>query len=74
VGESRGDNPYKDLHFKVYHDEGVEEISVDYENAEPGWNKLGTYYLSPDTSKVVLTNLSTGRIVIGDAVKWVLQK
>jgi hypothetical protein len=63
-----------DLHFRVYHDEGVEEITVDWQNAEPGWNKLGTYYLSPDTVKVSLTNQSQGRIVIGDAVKWVLQK
>ena len=72
--ESRRDDTYRDMHFKVFHDEGVEEIAVDYGNAEPGWNKLGTYYLSPDTAKVVLTNLSSGRIVIGDAIKWVLQK
>jgi hypothetical protein len=72
-GQNR-DNVYMDLHFRVYHDEGVEEITVDWQNAEPGWNKLGTYYLSPDTVKVSLTNQSQGRIVIGDAVKWVLQK
>lgn len=70
--ERAGD--YKDLHFKIYHDQGVEEITVDYGNADPGWNKLGTYYMSSDTAKVVLTNQSSGRIVIGDAVKWVLQK
>jgi hypothetical protein len=69
----QGDSPYKDMHFLIYHDEGVEEITLDYENAEGGWNNLGRYYLSPDSVKVELTNLSTGRIVIGDAVKWVLQ-
>jgi hypothetical protein len=68
------DNTYQDLHFRVFHDEGVEEITVDYQNTEPGWNKLGTYYLSPDTVKVSLSNQSQGRIVIGDAVKWVMQK
>jgi hypothetical protein len=73
-GQPNRDNPYKDFHFKVYHDDGVEEVTLDYENAEPGWNKLGTYYLSPDTVKVELTNKSEGRVIIGDAVKWVIQR
>lgn len=68
---ARQDNPYKDMHYKIYHDEGVEEITVDFENAEGGWNKLGQYYLSPDSAKVELTNKSEGRIVLGDAIKWV---
>jgi hypothetical protein len=74
MGQQQADSPYKDFHYKIYHDEGVEEITLDYENAEPGWNKLGTYYLSPDTVKVMLTNLSAGRAVIGDAIKWVKQQ
>ncbi|MCX6255947.1 MAG: hypothetical protein NTV31_15955, partial [Bacteroidia bacterium] len=73
MGDQQGDSPYKDMHYKIYHDEGVEEITLDYENAEGGWNNLGRYYLSPDTAKVVLTNQSAGRIVIGDAIKWVKQ-
>ena len=52
----------------------MEDIAFDYENAESGWNKLGTYYLKADTAKVVLSNLSGGRVVIADAVKWVKQK
>ncbi|MCK7542089.1 MAG: hypothetical protein MZV63_70015 [Marinilabiliales bacterium] len=24
----------KDMHYKIYHDEGVEEITLDYENAD----------------------------------------
>ena len=71
--EPQGNSPYQDMHFKIYHDEGVEEITVDYENAESGWNNLGRYYLSPDTAKVELTNFSAGRVVLGDAVKWVIQ-
>lgn len=69
--DERGDNVYKDMHYKIYHDEGVEEITVDYENAEAGWNMLGRYYLTTDTVKVELTNQSSGRMVIGDAIKWV---
>jgi hypothetical protein len=74
VQQRQADSPYKDFHFKIYHDEGVEEITLDYENAEPEWNKLGTYYLSADTAKVVLSNLTSGRVVLGDAIKWEKQK
>jgi hypothetical protein len=68
-----GDSPYKDMHYKVYHDEGVDDISVDFAQADGGWNNLGRFYLSKDSAKVVLTNKSSGRIVIGDAVRWVKQ-
>jgi hypothetical protein len=73
VDEQEGDSRYKDMHYKVYHDEGVDDITIDFEHAEGGWNNLGRFYLSKDTAKVVLTNKSSGRIVIGDAVKWVKQ-
>jgi NADH:ubiquinone oxidoreductase subunit K len=71
---SENNDPYKDLHYKVYHDDGVEDVTVDWKTAEPEWNKIGTFYLSPDTVKVTLSNQSQGPLVIGDAVKWVLQK
>jgi hypothetical protein len=72
AGEDRksGASPCKDFHFKIYHDEGMDEITLEYENAEDGWNNLGRYYLSPDTAKVVMTNQSIGSYVIGDAIKW----
>jgi hypothetical protein len=75
-GGARGQfsTPYKEFHFHVYYDHGIEDIAFDYENAENGWNKLGTYYLKADSAKVVLSNLSGGRVVIADAVKWVRQK
>jgi hypothetical protein len=66
--------PYKEFHFNIYYDGGVEDVPFDYVNAENGWNKLGTYYLKADTAKVVLSNLSGGRVVIADAIKWVKQK
>ena len=78
-GQNRGENQqeesdYKDLHYKIYREKGFEEITLDYENAEIGWNMLGRYYLKADTAKVVLTNKSAGRIVIGDAIRWVKEK
>jgi hypothetical protein len=69
--ESRQESLSKDVHYKIYHDEGVEEITVDFENAEAGWNNMGRYYISSDSAKVELTNQSAGRIVLGDAIKWV---
>ncbi|HEX2969676.1 MAG TPA: hypothetical protein VHO46_11305 [Bacteroidales bacterium] len=65
------DNQYRDQHYRVFHDQGIEEITIDYENAEAGWNNLGRYYISGDTAKVELTNESRGKVVIADAVKWV---
>lgn len=70
-GGRQAESPYKDLHYKVHHDEGVDEIEIDFEGADPGWNILGRFYLSPDSAKVELTNQSTGRIVLGDAIRWV---
>jgi len=70
AGSSGGNFPYRDMHYKIYHDEGADEITVDFEHAEPGWNHLGRYYLSSDTAKVELSNQSSGRIVIGDAIRW----
>lgn len=69
--ENRGHSPSQDMHYKVYSDEGVEEITVDYDNAENGWNLLGKYRLTSDSARVVLTNQSTGRVVVGDAIRWV---
>lgn len=74
-GQGRqGEQVFKDMHYKVYHDEGMEDVTLDYENADGGWNNLGRFYLSADSAKVVLTNQSTGRMVIGDAIRWVRQE
>ncbi len=70
-GDNR--NAMQDLHFSVEHDDGSEEMIVDWENAENGWNHLGSYYLSPDTARVIMTNQSESRTVSGDAIKWVKQ-
>jgi hypothetical protein len=59
------------MHYKIYHDQGVDEITVDFENAEAGWNNMGRYYLSSDSAKVELSNQSSGRVVLGDAIRWV---
>ncbi len=60
-------------HFKVYHDEGIEETIMELQNREKGWNFMGTYFFSADTALVEMSNESDGRLVVADAIKWVKQ-
>jgi len=67
----QGSGPYRDHHYRISHDQGMEEITLDHEVLEEGWNLLGRYYISSDSATVELSNKSEGRLVTGDAVKWV---
>ncbi len=60
--------------YLIYHDDGTEEVIVEMETAERGWSLLGSFYFSEGNAKVELTNESPGRMIIADAVKWVLRK
>jgi len=60
-----------DSYYYVHHDDGVEEVKLDPDDAEIGWNLLGSYYVSSGTVKVELTNKSNGKVVVADAIKWV---
>ncbi|MBN1294132.1 MAG: hypothetical protein JXB48_20010 [Candidatus Latescibacteria bacterium] len=71
-----------DLNFLVYHDEGVDDVTLDITNTQKvwnninnytlkGWTYIGTYRLSKGTATVELTDKSTGPFVYADAVKWV---
>jgi len=62
------------LNFLVYHEDGVEDFSLDVQEAEEGWNFLGTYPLAAGPAHVELSDRSTGRLVVADAVKWVKRK
>lgn len=57
--------------YLIYHDDGVEDITLSDEELENGWNYLGTFYISPENAKVEMTNKSVGRMIFADAVKWV---
>lgn len=60
--------------YRVYHDDGVDDITLTDEELDSGWNYLGTYYISPENAKVELTNKSVGRIIFADAIKWVMKQ
>lgn len=63
-----------DYNFKIYHESGVEEINKSDQELENGWNYLGTYFITPETSKVELNNKSRGAYLFADAIKWVENK
>ena len=71
-GRRRGNrNKEVNYNYRVYHDDGMEEVEVTVSNSNEGWLYLGEYYYSEGTSKVELSDVSNNEYVIGDAVKWV---
>jgi len=75
-GHGHGDDDalVKDLNFTIRHDDGVEEVKLDNDGVQAGWNLLNTYYFSKGPAVVELSDKSKGRIVYADAVKWVEHK
>ena len=67
----RGNDIFGDFNYRVHHDGGIEEIAFSVDGASPGWNFLGSWFFSEGVAKVVLTNKTTARFVIADALKWV---
>ena len=59
--------------YTIHHDDGKEVASVNLKNAEEGWNSLGSFYFSPDSVVIELSNKSESRIVVADAVKIIKQ-
>lgn len=57
--------------YSVYHDNGIEQAKLNLKDAVEGWNLLGSYYISSDSAKVVLSDKTSANRVIADAVKWV---
>ena len=48
-----------------------EDAFLDIEEAEDGWNPLGTYDLPSDSVRVILSNKTELRTVNADAIKFV---
>ncbi len=70
-GRGRRDRGFAEQRFKVYHDDGVEDIIIDISGNNEKWTYLGTYYLSEGPAKVELSDRTNGRAVYADAVRWV---
>jgi hypothetical protein len=59
--------------FTIYGDEGAQQSTLDSQNAEAGWNHLGTYYFTTDTALIELSNKSELKMIFADAIKLVEQ-
>ncbi len=67
-------NTERNWEYYVIHEGETEEAILNLNDATSGWNLIGTYYFDKaDTARVVLTNNSTEREVVADAVKWVME-
>lgn len=60
--------------YSVYHDDGKDEAVVDLKASSGDWVELGSYYFSPDSVRIELSNQSEHEIVYADAVKLVQEK
>ncbi|MDA3927709.1 MAG: hypothetical protein PF541_02035, partial [Prolixibacteraceae bacterium] len=60
--------------YTVNHADGVEKVELEAKDFENGWNLLGSFYISADSSQVTLSNEGGTNRIVADAVKWVLQR
>ena len=59
------------LEIQIYHEEGIEPLELDLQEAAEGWNHLGTYRLAAGPAHVEMSDRGEGGVIIADAVKWV---
>ncbi|WP_143525006.1 golvesin C-terminal-like domain-containing protein [Labilibacter marinus] len=72
MGNFRNQDPKDATYtYKVYHDDGESEVKVPIDQDASDWAFLGEFYLSDGEAIVELSDLTTKRVVIADAVKWV---
>ncbi len=57
--------------FSISSREGIEEVEVDLENAELGWNLIGTFKLEAGPNSIQLSDKNDAGYVLADAIKWV---
>ena len=67
----RRSQTFGDFNYKILHDGEQDEITLVANDAQEGWNFLGTWYFSAGEAKVQLNDASNGRVIIADALKWV---
>ncbi len=57
--------------FTVHHDDGSSEVEVPIDKDASDWAFLGEFYFSDGEAIVELSDKTTKRVVIADAIKWV---
>jgi ABC-type transport system involved in multi-copper enzyme maturation permease subunit len=72
-GMGRGNETTGEYTYTIYHNNEKEQVTVNLQTADEGWNNLGTYFFTGDTVKIELSNKSESQVVVADAVKLVKQ-
>jgi hypothetical protein len=72
-GDRRRNNPGagSKKYFLVYHEDGIEEVTVDLKSLEAGWHLIGSYRFPSGKNKVEMTDKNNNPFVTADALKWV---
>jgi len=70
-GSGEGERDQGQYQFIIHHDDGEETLTVNLNDIPGGWNSLGSFYFSPDTARIELSNKGEGEMVIADAVKLI---
>lgn len=63
-----------DYTYRIYHNDGIEEVKFDVNVAEPGWRSLGQFSFEKGPARIELLNQTDGRLVIADAVRMVRRR
>ena len=61
---------FGEMDIKIVSADGESPVAFDAALATPGWNSLGTYDLPAGRVEVVVSDATTGDIVVADAVRW----
>lgn len=57
-------------HMRLIAGTTVVDIDLPSPIGPPGWRTLGDYRLVPGSALLVVTNRSTGKVVVADAIRW----
>ena len=58
-------------YFSVSSGNGIEEVEIDLNNIEIGWNLIGSFPLDAGLNSIELSDKNEAGYVAADAVKWV---
>ncbi len=58
-------------YFSISSQNGREEVEIDLNNIELGWNPIGTFPLDAGPNSIELSDKNEAGYVVADAVKWV---
>ncbi len=70
-GRGGGGDDRGEYQFFIHGEDGIVEQTLSVQNAETGWNHLGSFNFSEKEALVELTNKTETRVVFADAVRFV---